>query len=155
VTIEPLPGFKVLKDLMVDLTPFFDRVALIRPFLVNRTPPPEKERLQTPADQGKIDEAIRCILCASCVAACPVTHGNPRYIGPAPLVQAFRRVFDSRDEEMRARLKQLAEPDMAEACTNRFECTRVCPKEIKVTKTINTLKREIAKHLGEGKGGRA
>ncbi len=147
VVIEPLPSFTVLKDLIVDIEPFLARVAAIRPYLVSNQPPPEKERKQSPEDRKKIDEVIRCILCASCTAACPVTGENPRYLGPAPLVQAFRRIFDSRDDETLVRLEQVDHEDGAWACVNHFECTRVCPKEIKVTKAINTIKREIERTL--------
>ena len=91
---------------------------------------------------------IRCILCACCTAACPVTHENPQYLGPAAIVQAFRRIFDTRDEAQRERLEQMADPNAAPACRNLFECTRVCPKEIKVTKSINIIKRTIEKELG-------
>lgn len=144
VTVEPLPGFKVLKDLIVDMTVFFERVEMIRPYLIT-SDTPEKERYQSPEDRKKFDDAIRCILCASCVAACPVSNKNSDFIGPAPLVQAFRQIFDSRDEEREERLKQLDYPNGVWACENHFECTRVCPKEIPVTKCINTMKRELKK----------
>lgn len=144
VLIEPLPGFPVLKDLIVDLTVFFERVDWIRPFLV-ASDPPELERLQSPEQRKQMGESIRCILCACCVGACPVTEENPRYLGPAPLVQAFRRIFDSRDEARAQRLAQVDIPDGVWACVNHFECTRVCPKEIPVTKEINTLKAAIKK----------
>jgi len=149
ILLEPLPSFKVLKDLIVDLTPFFERVELIRPYLINETPPPEKEREQRPEDMKKLDEVIRCILCASCVAACPVTYENGNYLGPAPFVWAFRYIFDSRDEETGDRLEQIDTPDGVWGCVNHFECTRVCPKEIPVTKSINTIKREIEKRKGK------
>jgi succinate dehydrogenase / fumarate reductase, iron-sulfur subunit len=144
VLLEPLPTFKVLKDLIVDLTPFFQRVEEIRPYLIASNPP-EKERLQSPEDRKKMGEAIRCILCACCVGACPVSNENEKYIGPAPLVQAFRRIFDSRDEEREVRLRQLDYQAGAWACVNYFECTRACPKEIPVTKEINTIKAAIKK----------
>ena len=145
--IEPLPSFTVLKDLVVDMEPFFARVNLIRPYLVSHDVPPDKERRQSPADRAKIDEVIRCILCASCVGACPVSTENPNYLGPAPLVQAFRRIFDTRDQQQIERLKQVDSDDGAWGCVNHFECTKACPKEIKVTKSINFIKREIEKHL--------
>jgi succinate dehydrogenase iron-sulfur subunit len=144
IILEPLPSFPVLKDLMVDLTVFFDKVEKIRPYLV-ASDPPEKERLQMPEDRIKIEQAIRCILCACCVGACPVSNENEKFLGPAPLVQAFRRVFDSRDEEIEQRLKELDYPDGVWGCVNHFECTRACPKEIPVTKSINTMKREMGK----------
>ncbi|MBI5251264.1 MAG: succinate dehydrogenase iron-sulfur subunit [Desulfomonile tiedjei] len=146
VVLEPLPTFKVLKDLIVDLTPFFERVEWVRPYLI-AAGFPEKERLQSPEERKKVDEVIRCILCASCVGACPVSNENDKYIGPAQIVQAFRRIFDSRDQEKTERLKQLDYPDGVWACVNYFECTRACPKEIPVTKSINKIKREIEKLL--------
>jgi succinate dehydrogenase iron-sulfur subunit len=144
VVVEPLPTFRILKDLIVDMTPFFEKVDLIRPYLV-ASGSPEKERLQSPEQSKTISEAIRCILCACCIGACPVVHENNKFLGPAPLLQAFRRIFDSRDEEREERLKQVDYPDGAWGCVNHFECTRVCPKEIKVTKSINEIKREIEK----------
>jgi succinate dehydrogenase / fumarate reductase, iron-sulfur subunit len=142
ILIEPLPSFKVIKDLIVDLTPFFTKVDQIRPFLMASSPP-EEERLQSPDDRKKMGEAIRCILCACCTGACPVSNHNESYLGPAALVQAFKRIFDSRDESRIDRLRQIDSQDGAWGCVNHFECTRVCPKEIPVTKYINTLKREI------------
>lgn len=144
VLIEPLPSFRVLKDLIVDLSLFFARVEEIRPYLI-ASAPPEKERLQSPEDRKKMGEAIRCILCACCVGACPVSHQNDRFLGPAPLVQAFRRIFDSRDEDKAQRLRQLNSPDGVWSCVNHFECTRSCPKDIPVTKYINMLKREVGR----------
>lgn len=147
VVLEPLPSFRVLKDLVVDLDPFFERVRLIRPYLIPAGAPPDKERIQAPEDSRKVNEVIRCILCACCTAACPVVGENERYLGPAPLVWAFRYIFDSRDSVRSDRLAQLDSPDGAWGCVNHFECTRVCPKEIPVTKSINLLKREIEKTL--------
>lgn len=144
VLIEPLPTFPILKDLIVDLTVFFDRVEWVRPFIIAGEVP-EKERLQSPEDRKKVDEVIRCILCACCVGACPVSNENEKYLGPAAIVQAFRRIFDSRDVEREQRLNQLDYPDGVWGCVNYFECTRVCPKEIPVTKSINIVKRELQK----------
>lgn len=147
VVLEPLPSFRVMKDLVVDLDPFFDRINQIRPFLIAAEAPPERELRQAPEESRRVNEVIRCILCACCTASCPVVGENEAYLGPAPLVQAFRRVFDSRDGEMLERLRQLDSPNGVWACVNHFECTRVCPKEIPVTRTINRLKREIERRL--------
>jgi len=145
VLVEPIPNFRPVKDLIVDLDPFFETVAMIKPYL-EASNPPEKERLQSPEDRKKVDDAIRCILCACCTASCPViTSENKRFIGPAALVQAARRIFDSRDEQRSERLNQLDYPDGVWPCKNYFECTRVCPKEIPVTKLINLIKRELTK----------
>jgi succinate dehydrogenase / fumarate reductase iron-sulfur subunit len=148
VVLEPLPSFRVLKDLIVDLEPFFEKVRLLRPYLISALEPPEKERLQLPDDSRKLDVAIRCILCACCMGACPVVNENERFLGPASLVWAFRFIFDSRDGESLKRLAQVNHPDGAWGCVNHFECTRSCPKEIPVTKYINTIKKEIEKAIG-------
>ena len=149
ITLDPLPTFKVIKDLIVDVTPFLQRVRQMKPYLQTLEPAPEAERLQNPADSKKLAEAIRCIMCASCVGACPVSNENPDFLGPAPLVWAFRLIFDSRDQKTTERLQAIDNPNGAWGCQNHFECTRVCPKEIKVTKHINELKREIEKQLGK------
>jgi succinate dehydrogenase / fumarate reductase iron-sulfur subunit len=88
--IEPLPLFRVLKDLVVDLDPFFEKYRSVKPFLISDQEPPDRERLQAPKDQEIIEPALRCILCASCTAACPINRANPDYLGPAALLRAFR-----------------------------------------------------------------
>ncbi len=143
IVLEPLPSFRVEKDLIVDLTPFFEKVQLIRPYLIPNSVPPEKERKQSQEERKHLDAVIRCILCASCTASCPVTAENDDYLGPAPLVWAFRYIFDSRDDHYLDRLKQIDIADGVWACVNHFECTRVCPKEIPITKSINRIKKEI------------
>jgi len=147
VVLEPLPNFKVLKDLIVDMELFFERVNLVRPYLISSEALPQKERKQTQEESKKVSEVIRCILCACCTAACPVTEQNHQYLGPATFVWAFRAIFDSRDDQTRSRLEQLDTLDGVWGCLNYFECTRVCPKEIPVTKSINTIKKEIEKRL--------
>jgi succinate dehydrogenase / fumarate reductase, iron-sulfur subunit len=147
VVLEPLPQFPVLKDLVVDMDGFLNRVGRIRPYIVNASAAPEHERLQSPADHKKLDTVIRCILCACCTAACPVTGENPGYVGPASLVWALRFLFDSRDDQFEKRLRAIDFSDGVWACVNHFECTRVCPKEIPITKSINLMKREIETKL--------
>jgi succinate dehydrogenase / fumarate reductase iron-sulfur subunit len=146
VVLEPLSGFRVLKDLVVDIDPFLEGIKNLRPYLI-ASAPPEKERIQTPEERKKAAEALRCILCACCTASCPVNWIREKYIGPAALLWAFRYAFESRDHESLERLKQIDHPDGAWGCVNHFECTRVCPKEIRVTKSINRMKREIEKKL--------
>lgn len=145
IVLEPLPSYKVLKDLIVDLGPFFEKVKILRPYLISASIPPEKEYQQLPENSKKLDIAIRCILCACCTGACPVVNENERFLGPAPLVWAFRYIFDSRDDQYLERLRDVDYPDGAWACVNYYECTRSCPKEIPITKYINTIKQEIQK----------
>ena len=145
IVLEPLPSYKVLKDLVVDLEPFFEKVRRLRPYLITAAAPPDGERIQSPEESKRIEVAIRCILCACCTGACPVFNENEDFLGPAPLVWAFRFIFDSRDGNYLERLKQVNYPDGVWGCVNHFECTRVCPKEIPITKYINTIKKEIEK----------
>ncbi len=147
IVLEPLPHFKVLKDLIVDMDSFFEGVKRFRPYLMASGEPPEKERLQSPEQRQNVGEVIRCILCACCTGSCPVLDENPDYVGPAALVWAARYIFDSRDDKHIERLEAANDPNAVWPCVNYFECTRACPKGILVTKTINQTKREIEKTL--------
>jgi succinate dehydrogenase / fumarate reductase, iron-sulfur subunit len=151
VVLEPLPFFKVLKDLIIDVDAFLSGIKYFRPYLISSTKPPEKERRQSQEDRKKVDDVIRCILCACCTGSCPVMGENENYVGPAALVWAYRFIFDSRDDRFQERLKQVDFSNGVWSCVNYFECTRACPKGIPVTKTINLMKREIEKTLREGK----
>ncbi len=149
ITLEPLPFFQVRKDLIVDMDDFLARIDSMRPYLVHDGPTPEKEFLQSPEDHKKVEDTIRCILCACCTGACPVMQENADYVGPAALVWAYRFLYDTRDGDFDGRLAKLNEPNSVWPCVNYFECTRVCPKSIPVTKSINFMKREIKKRLPE------
>ncbi|UCH77974.1 MAG: succinate dehydrogenase iron-sulfur subunit [Candidatus Coatesbacteria bacterium] len=138
--VEPLATFPVIRDLVVDLTSFFEATRRVRPWLEAGEPIPEREFLQTPAELTAFAEGTKCILCASCVTACPVVKRGTPYIGPAAVVQGHRFVNDSRDVGAEARLRILAAADGAGACENFFECTKVCPRGILVTKRINEIK---------------
>jgi succinate dehydrogenase / fumarate reductase iron-sulfur subunit len=144
--IEPLPLFRVLKDLVVDLNPFFEMHRRVKPYLMNEAEAPERERLQDPAKQQVIDPALRCILCASCTAACPISRTNPDYVGPAALLRAFRYIYDDRDTEAPARLAELNTDNGAWGCKTMWWCTEVCPKGIPVTRCIGQIKRAIKEH---------
>ena len=151
VTVEPLRGMRVLRDLIVDQGGFFASYREVKPFLMNDEPVADRERPQSPKQRARFDDQTNCILCASCQSACPVARETmPDFIGPAALVQAGRFLFDSRDRGLAQRLDPLDLPRGAAACESRFECTRVCPRGIKVTRNINEIKRTIAKHK-EGK----
>jgi succinate dehydrogenase / fumarate reductase iron-sulfur subunit len=149
VTIEPLKHLPVQNDLMVDQKEFFERSRAVKPFLINEETVEGKERLQSPAERAAFDDATSCILCAACYSSCPVFEKNSAYLGPAALVSAARFVFDSRDTGLAQRMKVLDDPNGVWACENHFDCTRVCPREIKVTKNINGTKREIDKVKGK------
>jgi succinate dehydrogenase / fumarate reductase iron-sulfur subunit len=161
VSVEPLRHLPVLRDLVVDQALFFQRSRTVTPYLLPAATPAEREMLQTPQQQQQFEDATKCINCAACFSACPVLEKNPRFLGPAAIVAAARFVEDSRDWGLAPRLDALDTPDGVWACENHFECTRVCPREIKVTKLINLMKRRVSKerekrgetvHDGAGKG---
>lgn len=146
IEIKPLRYLPVQRDLMVDQTIFFDKYRLIKPFLINEEPSPEKEWIQSPEERKRFDDATNCILCAACYSACPVIEKNPEFLGPAAIVQAARFNDDSRDRGFEMRLPALDEPNGVWPCENHFQCTVVCPRYIKVTKLINLTKNRIKKY---------
>jgi succinate dehydrogenase / fumarate reductase iron-sulfur subunit len=141
--IEPLPLFKVIKDLVVDLDPFFRKHRSVRPYLINDEEPPGRERTQDPENQNSIEPALRCILCASCTSACPISRANEDYLGPAALLRAFRYIADSRDTATETRLAQADSRDGIWGCRTMWWCTEVCPKEIPITKCLGQVKRLV------------
>jgi succinate dehydrogenase / fumarate reductase iron-sulfur subunit len=145
VTIQPLKHLPLQRDLLVEQGEFFARWRSVKPYLISDRPVPEgKERLQSPEERQAFEDPTKCILCAACYSACPILdEKNPRFVGPAAIANAARFVFDSRDTGLAARLPALDRPDGVWACENHFECTRVCPRGIKVTKNINLTKRRI------------
>lgn len=145
VTVEPLRNLEVLRDLAVEEGPFFRRYRSVKPYLIAPEAGAEgHERLQSREERNAYDDATNCILCAACFSACPVlSEVNPRFLGPAAIVQASRFLEDSRDRGFADRLPALDHPDGVWPCENRFECTRVCPRGIKVTSLINLTKRGI------------
>lgn len=148
--IEPLPMFPVIKDLVVDFSLFFERYRLIRPYLINDEEAPERERLQSPEEQQFIEPSLRCILCGSCAAACPMIRAKENYIGPPALLRAFRYIFDSRDTATGSRLAQLDDENGIWGCRTMWGCTEVCPKEIPVTRCLGQIKRSIKEKEKKG-----
>jgi succinate dehydrogenase / fumarate reductase iron-sulfur subunit len=141
--IEPLPMFRVIKDLVVDLDPFFNKHRSVRPYLISDEEAPEKERPQSTGNQELIEPSLRCILCASCMAACPINRANEKYLGPAALLRAFRYITDSRDTATESRLALIDNKDGVWGCRTMWWCTDVCPKDIPVTKCLGQIKRLI------------
>jgi len=142
ITVEPVLGLKIVKDLIVDMEPFFDNYKKVLPFFINDSPLPEngRERLQSPEDRARFDETTKCILCACCTTSCPSYWANGEYYGPAAIVTAHRFIFDSRDEAADLRLQILAETDGVARCHTAYNCTEACPREIKITKAIGEVK---------------
>jgi len=143
ITVEPLPGLPVLKDLIVDMEPFFDSYRSVLPYFINDDPPPATERLQSPEERERFDETTKCILCAACTTSCPVFWTNGRYVGPAAIVNAHRFIFDSRDQAAAERLAILNGVNGLWRCRTAYNCTEACPRGIPVTQAIEEVKREL------------
>ncbi|MFO7245272.1 MAG: succinate dehydrogenase iron-sulfur subunit [Thermaerobacter sp.] len=141
ITVEPLRGFPVVKDLVVDMTGFFKAYRAVKPWLINDETPPPTERLQSPSERERFDDTTKCILCASCTTSCPSFWSNPEYIGPAAIVNAHRFIFDSRDRGAAERLDVLNSREGVWRCRTIFNCTDACPRGIEVTRAIQDVKR--------------
>ena len=142
ITIGPLPHLPVIRDLVVDLHPFFHNMETLKPYFEGREPYPEKEFLQSPKDRLSIDVAIDCIDCGACFSACPSVWTDPKYPGPAALVKAARFVADSRDVAKAERLRLVSCEDGAWRCHTIFNCAEACPKSIDPPHFIQYLKRQ-------------
>ena len=141
LTIKPLPGLPVIRDLVVDMELFYKQFEKVRPFLVNDEPLPSKERLQSPEDREKLDGLYECILCACCSTSCPSFWWNPdKFIGPAGLLQAYRFIADSRDTATEERLAALEDPFSVFRCKGIMNCVSVCPKGLNPTKAIGHIR---------------
>ncbi|MGW3949989.1 succinate dehydrogenase iron-sulfur subunit [Streptomyces sp. NPDC004752] len=144
ITIEPIKGLTVLKDLIVDMEPFFQAYRDVMPFLITKdTNEPTRERLQSAEDRARFDDTTKCILCAACTSSCPVFWNDGQYFGPAAIVNAHRFIFDSRDEAGEQRLEILNDRDGVWRCRTTFNCTDACPRGIEVTKAIQEVKRAL------------
>lgn len=146
VVIRPLPGLPVVRDLVVDMTQFYQQYEKAKPFLQNDNPPPATERLQSPAERAKLDGLYECILCACCSTSCPSFWWNPdKYMGPAALLQAYRFIADSRDTHTEERLADLTDPFSLYRCRGIMNCVDACPKDLNPLQAINNIKDEILK----------
>ena len=144
ITVEPIRGLPVIKDLTVDMEPFFAKYRAIKPYLINDEAPPEDhERYQTVADRERFDDTTKCILCACCTTSCPSFWANGEYVGPAAIVQAHRFIFDSRDHDVKERLEIMNDTMGVWRCRTVFNCVECCPREINITKAIGDVKKAI------------
>ncbi len=147
IDIRPLKHFPIERDLIVNQKKFMANYESVKPyFIIKQLPPHIKEFIQSPEDRALFDDATKCINCGACFSACPVLDKNPNFLGPQAIVQAARFIDDSRDQGMEDRLGVVDTPDGIWACESLFECTKVCPREIKITKVINFLKRKIKQY---------
>ncbi len=143
ITVEPIKGLPVLKDLVVDMEPFFAAYRSVLPFLVTTGNEPTRERIQSQADRDRFDDTTKCILCAACTTSCPVYWTDGQYFGPQAIVGAHRFIFDSRDEGTDQRLEVLNDKEGVWRCRTTFNCTEACPRGIEVTKAIQEVKRAL------------
>lgn len=150
ITVEPLRGLPVIKDLLMDLGPFWDSYRSVMPYLVNDEPPPEdgRERRQSAEEHALIDDTTKCIMCGACTTACPSFWTNADYVGPAAIVNAHRFIFDSRDRAREERLQIMAGADGVWRCRTIFNCVEACPRGIEITRAILEVTREIEQATG-------
>ncbi|GED21681.1 succinate dehydrogenase iron-sulfur subunit [Halomonas halmophila] len=141
LTLRPLPGLPVIRDLVVDMSLFYKQYERIQPYLQNDNPEPAIERLQSPEDRDKLDGLYECILCACCSTSCPSFWWNPdKFVGPAGLLQAYRFLADSRDEATQERLAELEDPFSVFRCRGIMNCVAVCPKGLNPTRAIGKIR---------------
>ena len=146
LVIRPLPGLPVVRDLVIDMTQFYTQYEKIKPYMMNDSVPPEKERLQSQEDRAKLDGLYECILCACCSTACPSFWWNPdKFIGPSGLLQAYRFLADSRDTGTKESLTDLQDPFSVFRCHGIMNCVQVCPKGLNPTKAIGHIRSMLVK----------
>lgn len=142
--LRPLPGLPVVRDLVIDMALFYKQYEKVRPFLINNTPPPAQERLQSPEEREKLDGLYECILCACCSTSCPSFWWNPeKFVGPAGLLQAYRFLVDSRDTATEERLAELSDPFSLFRCRGILNCVNVCPKGLNPAKAIGNIRKML------------
>lgn len=141
IVLRPIPGLPVIRDLIVDMTQFFNQYNSIKPYVIDDRPMPERERLQSPQEREELNGVIECILCACCSTACPSFWWNPdKFVGPAALLHAYRFIADSRDQESSLRLDELNDPYRLFRCHTIMNCADVCPKHLNPTRAIGKIK---------------
>lgn len=146
IEVRPLPGLPVIRDLIVDMEPFYRQYRSVKPWLINASPEPEVERLQSPVARAELDGLYECILCACCTTACPSFWWNPdTFVGPAGLLQAYRFIADSRDEATSERLDILEDPYRLYRCRTILNCVDVCPKGLNPADAIGKIKTQLVK----------
>jgi succinate dehydrogenase / fumarate reductase iron-sulfur subunit len=146
VVIRPLPGFPVIRDLVVDMTRFFAHYHEIKPYLINDAPPPERERLQSPEERERLNGLYECILCGCCSSFCPSYWWNPdKFVGPAGLLQAYRFIADSRDTATAERLAYLDDVYRLYRCRTIMNCTEICPKHLSPSHAIERIRRAMVR----------
>lgn len=146
IEVEPLRAYPVIRDLVVDMNPFFERYERVKPYLITHKPPPtDRERLQSPEERKLLDGSYECILCGSCTSSCPSFWADKEFLGPAAMLKAYRFVFDSRDEGSGERLDIINDGHGLWRCHTIFNCVEACPKSLNPTSRLSALKKEVLK----------
>jgi succinate dehydrogenase / fumarate reductase iron-sulfur subunit len=144
IQLRPLPGMPVIRDLVVDMEPFYRQYRSVKPWLINDEPEPEIERLQSPTDRDKLDGLYECILCGCCSTSCPSFWWNPdKYLGPAALLQSYRFLVDSRDRATSDRLDELEDPFRLFRCHTIMNCVEACPRELNPAEAIHRIRKML------------
>jgi len=143
IVLEPLPGFQILRDLAVDWEPFFDKYRAIKPYLITKSAPPAKERIQSPDIRKRYDDAAKCIMCSACTSSCPVMWTDDSYLGPAALTKVWRFVADDRDEATEERLSMVSNEKGVWRCHTIFRCSESCPKDIDTAGCLEFLRKKV------------
>ncbi|HMT03604.1 MAG TPA: succinate dehydrogenase iron-sulfur subunit, partial [Burkholderiales bacterium] len=148
VILRPIPGLPVIRDLIVDMTQFFNQYNSIKPYVIDNELMPERERLQSQEEREKLDGVIECILCACCSTSCPSFWWNPdKFLGPAALLHAYRFIVDSRDQATNIRLDELNDPYRLFRCHTIMNCADVCPKHLNPTRAIGKIKEIMVERI--------
>jgi succinate dehydrogenase / fumarate reductase, iron-sulfur subunit len=145
IVVQPLPHMPIIKDLVVDLTTFFEKYRVVKPYVVPINPPPQKEWIQSPKQRDRINSATDCILCAACYSSCPSVWTGKKYLGPAAILWAYRFASDSRDGILKDRIGAFSAEDGVWRCHTIFNCTEACPKSLNPAGFIEKLKRTATK----------
>jgi succinate dehydrogenase / fumarate reductase iron-sulfur subunit len=143
ITVEPIKGLPLEKDMIVNMEPFFEAFRAVKPFMITQGNEPTREWIQSAEDRERFDDTTKCILCAACTTSCPVYWSADSYVGPAAIVNAHRFIFDSRDQAGDERLEILSDAEGVWRCRTTFNCTDACPRGIQVTKAIQEVKRAL------------
>jgi len=143
--IEPLPYFPIIRDLIVDMSAFFENYRRIEPYLHGKSVSSDSEYVMGEDERKKIDPYIQCILCGICFGVCPAFNRDSRFLGPAMLAKAYRFFADSRDKREEEILKKVNDQNGVWGCNTVFQCVKVCPKEVPPTHGIVKMRREILK----------
>ena len=143
IVVEPLPNLEIIKDLVVDMKPFWEKYEAVRPWLIAGTEANEKERVQSARQRMVFDRGVNCVLCACCYGACPVVARDGRYLGPAAMAKLFRFLGDSRDERGLPELEPLNNETGLWGCDTILSCIEACPKDVRPTDGIAAARRRL------------